>query len=430
MDSKLQKELSELLQNNIITDDVAQNILAYYQSKNSESPNRLFVIFGVLGSVLVGLGIILILAHNWDHFSKAVKTIFAFLPLLIGQGLSGYAILKKKSVTWREASGTFLFFAIGSSIALVSQIYNIPGDLSSYVLTWTILGLPLIYLLRSNALAVLCLVFATYYAIEYGYAFLSNSNEPWLYFGLLAAILPFYFALVKSKPKSNMTSIFNWLVPLSFIIVLGAFVRDNDDLGFLMYIVLFGLLYNIGKIPLFNTQKLRRNGYLILGSLGTVVMLLVMSFNFKWYDIMRLGYSTPEFEITIVLLFITLSLILYSYSKKWITRFNPFQYVFVIFSFLVFTGLIHTMVASMVSNILVLVLGLMTIKTGADKLHFGILNYGLFIITALIVCRFFDTDMSFVIRGLLFVCVGAGFFITNYVMLKRQKENLNQKLNS
>ena len=43
-------------------------------------------------------------------------------------------------------------------------------------------------------------------------------------------------------------------------------------------------------------------------------------------------------------------------------------------------------------------------------------------------CRFFDTNMSFVIRGLLFVAVGVGFFITNYVMLKKQKARENQLL--
>ena len=430
MDSKIQKELSELLQNNVITDDIAQNIKAYYQSKKDNSPNRLFIVFGVLGSVLVGLGIILILAHNWDNFTRMTKTVFAFLPLIIGQCISGYAILKKKSATWREASGTFLFFAIGSSIALVSQIYNIPGDLSSYLLTWTVLGLPLIYLLRSNALAVLGLVFATYYAVEYGYDFMGKSNVPWLYLGLIAAIVPHYIGLLKTKPEANITSIFNWLFPLSLIIVLGTFVAHNDSLGLLMYIILFGLFYIIGKMPRFDTQRLRKNGYLVFGSLGTVIMILITSFDFKWYDLIRLGYSTPELEILTVLLLVTIVLLVYSYSEKWITSFNPFQYVFIIFSVLVFTGLIHSVVSPIVANVLVLTLGLMTIKIGADKFHFGILNYGLLIITALVVCRFFDTDMSFVIRGLLFVSVGAGFFATNFFMLKRQKAREKQTSNS
>jgi hypothetical protein len=46
----------------------------------------------------------------------------------------------------------------------------------------------------------------------------------------------------------------------------------------------------------------------------------------------------------------------------------------------------------------------------------------LLIITALIACRFFDTDFSFVVRGLVFIGVGVGFFATNYYMIKKRKK--------
>jgi len=97
MKSKILNELTELLEHNVISKDVASGISSYYQAKSDEQPNRLFTVFGVLGSALVGLGIILILAHNWDNFSILVKTFFAFLPLIIGQTISGYSILKNKA---------------------------------------------------------------------------------------------------------------------------------------------------------------------------------------------------------------------------------------------------------------------------------------------------------------------------------------------
>lgn len=254
MNSKIQNDINELVEQQVISNDTASKIEDYYQSKIDHSPNKLFVVFGVLGSLLVGLGIILILAHNWDNFSKSIKTVFAFAPLVIGQLIVGYSILKQKSATWKEASGTFLFFAVGACIALIGQIYNIPGNLSEYLLTWIILCLPLIYLLKSNALAILHISFATYYACEYGYAFRAN-EEPWLYLVLIALALPFYLKLLKERPKANITSIFNWLFPLSLVITLGTFVGSGDQFGFLMYVLLFGLLYNIGKIPFFDTQN-------------------------------------------------------------------------------------------------------------------------------------------------------------------------------
>lgn len=421
MNSKIQNDIKELLEEQVISNEVATNIESYYKSKKTDTPNRLFTVFAVLGSTLVGLGIILILAHNWDDFSRNIKTIFAFAPLIIGQLIVGYSILKKKSTTWKEASGVFLFFAVGSSIALVSQIYNIPGNFSSYMLTWILLCTPLIYLLKSNTLAILHIAFATNYACSVGY--FDGNDTPWIYLGLLTLIVPHYYQLLKHKKAHNITSIFNWLLPLSMIIVLGAFVKGNGEFGFLMYVILFGLLYNIGKLPFFDNQKLRRNGYLVLGSLGTIYMLLLTSFEWLWKDILRhdIDFNTQEVYVSLALFIITLGLVLYSYSKKWIQNFNLFQYVFLLFTIIFFIGLSNSIVSIVLINLITLILGIMAIKIGAEKLHFGILNYGLLIITALIVCRFFDTNMSFVVRGLLFVSVGVGFFLTNYMMLKKQK---------
>lgn len=421
MNSKIQQELPELVNNKVISQEVASNIEDYYRSKTKNSPKRLFTVFAVLGSTLVGLGIILILAHNWDDFSRSIKTIFAFVPLIIGQLIVGNTILNKKNATWREASGVFLFFAVGSSMALVSQIYNIPGDFDNYMLTWVLLCAPLIYLLKSHALALLHIVYATSYACSMGY-FTSN-DSPWLYLLLFTLIVPYYYKLLKSEISSNITSVFNWILPLSLIIVLGAYVKSTDELGFLMYVILFGLFYNIGKLPFFDNQKLRRNGYLILGSLGTIYMLLLTSFEWIWDDVLGsdIILNSQEFFVSLILFLITLAVLVYSYSKKWIQRFNLFQYVFVLFSFFFFIGLTNSMVPLVFINILILILGILIIKIGGDKFHFGILNYGLLIITALVACRFFDTNMSFVIRGLLFVVVGVGFFFTNYMMLKKQR---------
>lgn len=423
MNSKIQNDINELVEEQVISQDTALKITSYYQSKQIDSPNRLFTVFAVLGSTLVGLGIILILAHNWDDFSRTIKTVFAFLPLIIGQLCVGYSILKKKSTTWKEASGVFLFFAIGSSMALVSQIYNIPGSLSSYLLTWTLLCLPLVYLLRSNALAVLHIVFATYYAVEHGY-FYNSVGTPWFYILLIIAILSFYKTLLKQRKTANITSIFNWLIPLSVTIVLGAFVDRNSVFGYLMYVSLFGLFYNSGKLQYFNNQKLRKNGYLIIGSLGTIFMLFLASFKWIWTEVFtdNILFHSQEFYIYTILSLFAFMVLLYGKKNSWLRDLNLFQYVFIIFSVVFFIGFSSDAIPVVLINLLTLALGIMAMKIGADKLHFGILNYGLLIIAILIVCRFFDTNMSFVLRGLLFVCVGAGFFFTNYIMLKKQRK--------
>lgn len=425
MKTKLSNEISELLENNIISQQVASNITAYYKLKEDNQPNRLFTVFGVLGATLVGLGIILILAHNWDNFSRSVKTFFAFLPLVFGQILSGFTILKNKSQAWKESTGTFLFFAIGSSIALVSQIYNIPGDLGSYLFTWIVLALPLIYLLNSKAISILIIVFASYYACELGYSFGYKDKTPWMYLVFILATLPFYLKLLKTSAFANSTSIFNWLYALSFTVVLGTFINSNWPVGFLMYAMLFGVFYNLGKTPIYKDQQLRRNSFTVIGSLGTVVLLTILSFHIIWEEVVKrvsIAMNTQEMAISALLLGVAFVILIYSKKNEKNETFNLFQYVFLIVAIIFFVGVANAVIATVLTNVLLLVLGLFAIKIGADTFRFSVLNYGLLIITAVIVCRFFDTDMSFVFRGILFVAVGFGFFLANYIMLKRKKE--------
>ena len=133
----LKKDLPDLIAAGIIDETTAQNIQAYYQKKENESPNKLVIAFGIIGAVLVGLGIILIVAHNWDYFPRTVKIGIAFLPVLLGLFFSGIAVFKKKgNISWKEGSAVFLVLSIGACISLISQTYQISGTLSSFLFTW------------------------------------------------------------------------------------------------------------------------------------------------------------------------------------------------------------------------------------------------------------------------------------------------------
>ena len=110
----------------------------------------------------------------------------------------------------------------------------------------------------------------------------------------------------------------------------------------------------------------------------------------------------------------------YLFRKHKLLPFNLFQFSFLIFGGLYFFGFSQPEIASVLTNILILALGLFAVLIGSRKEKFSILNYGLLVITALVTCRFFDTEIPFVVRGLLFVAIGAGFFAANYFMYKKQ----------
>ena len=421
MSIRFRKELDILVRDNMITAEQSLRIEEYYAMKTSDRPNRLFTIFGIFGALLVGSGIVLILGHNWDNFSRLIKTILAFIPLCIGQILVGYSIFKNKNNSWKEASGTFLFFGVGISISLISQIYHILGDLAFFLLIWISLCLPLIYLLKSHAVALLCVIFSTYYAIEVGYWNYGSKEVPWMYLLFLGAIIPHYYKVTKENINSLTITIFNWVLPLSICIALGTFIKENEELGFVMYITLFGLLYNIGKLPIYNKLSTLKNGFVAIGSLGTVVMFMIFTFREVWKEIpFDYVMNSIEFYISLFLLLLVLLVIIFSQKTDRIKGFDIFKIVFSVFWIIFFVPMLVE-VPTLITNVIVLILGLNLIKKGSETMSFGRLNYGLLIISVLITCRFFDTSMSFVVRGLLFVIVGAGFFVANYLMFKKQK---------
>ena len=43
------------------------------------------------------------------------------------------------------------------------------------------------------------------------------------------------------------------------------------------------------------------------------------------------------------------------------------------------------------------------------------------ILSALVLCRFFDSDLGFVLRGVVFIALGAGFLFTNFALLRRKR---------
>lgn len=421
MSSKILKELPKLVQEQVITPETAQAIEHYYQSRPDTKTNSLLTIFGVLGAILVGLGIILIFAHNWDNFPKGVKVFLAFLPLLISQFFTGYAILQKKSAVWKEITGTFLFFSVGTAIALISQIYHIPGDLGNYLFTWTLLCLPLIYLLKSNALALLHLVFTTYYGAVAGY---SDGSYPWFYLVFILLFLPHYYQLCKEHAGGNITAVFHWLLPFSFTITLGTFFSSSSQLGFLMYMTLFGLFYNTGKLSFLKAHSLIKNGYLLIGTIGTTILAIVLSSKWFWTNYyFEKDFNYKDFGLLVLLQCAAAGILwLTVKQQKSYKEVNGFQLIFLVFSGIFLLGLAHSIAGIVLTNLLVLLMGAYMVKIGATRFNFTILNYGLLIITTLIICRFFDTNMSFIIRGLLFILVGAGFFSANYLLLQKTKK--------
>jgi uncharacterized membrane protein len=416
------KELSELVEQQVISHDTAERIRQHYSKKQQpDSPSRIVIIFGILGALLTGLGIILIIAHNWDQFAKTHKLGVAFLPLLISQALCAYALIKKKeSRVWREATSVLLITSIAAAISITSQVYHLHGSLDRFLLAWMLLSVPVMYIMQSGMAAILVIVGITWYGVVSSTARFSL-HISWNYWGLLVAILPFYFLQVKKIGK-NFFYFSSWLIPISAAICLIMFAEQAEEYMLITYMSLFCLFILIGQTSLLSEHKLVTNGFLIIGSLGTIAMLLIGTFDELWREISGALTAEDEWYAAAGVSLLTTVLLVMQIVRRGMRTVNPKAYLYLLYIGLFFYAPYSPTATQIAANVLLLVIAIVTIRQGAQDDRLLILNYGLLIIAALVTCRFFDTQMTFVLRGVLFIAVGIGFFAANYWMMKRRKE--------
>jgi uncharacterized membrane protein len=423
------KDLQELVDADIITAETAQQIAAWYQSKQDSSPNKFNFVLGILGAILVGSGIVLLIAHNWDYLNKVAKTIIAFLPLAIGQALCLYTLLRKNdNRTWQEGSATILFFAVPTCISLISQIYHIDGTLTKFILVWLFLMLPVIYLLNASIVSLLSIAGITWYACLIGYdgIFSKEASYPYMYGLFLLLIVPHYYRFARSRRQSNFFHLHNWMLVISICITLGTFISRHTEpsWGFAGYMSLFGLLYLLGTSDYFKEHKLFSNPALVIGLPGILVILMFWSFDSFWIDNQRhnspTAYYGPFFYITLVLL-VTGIVLMIQKARSPVQTPDPISISAYVFCLLAFLFAHQGAFASFIVNSCILVIAIFYIRKGSLQNHLGILNFGLLIIAVLALLRFFDDSIPFIWRGIFFVAAGAGFFAANYLLLKKRK---------
>ncbi len=413
-------DLRELVREGVISPTVAERIEQYYLDKKMTGPSRLLIAFAILGGLLIGLGILLILAHNWDQLSTPVKTTIAFIPLGVSQILAGFALLKRdNSVSWREGTSILLCCSVAISISVISQIYHISGSTASFLLTWMLLSLPIVYVMRAATVSLIYLVAITWFAGDAGYWGTTLLSAHW-YWLLLVGPLPFYLLLIKRTTNSNFTYFHHWLIPLSLTCALGIMSDTDDYFMFMAYVLMFGVFILIGSARFLHDLHWLKNGYSTVGTLGNIVLGLILTFSWYWEDLAEqiIHFRTVEFMTISIIVILYAILIIWKIQRESIRNLRLIHFYSLIFLVVFLLGAQWPLLGQIAANLVVLAIGIDYIRRGALQTHLGTLNFGLITIAVLIGCRFFDADWSFVWRGTVFVILGVGFILANYYLLK------------
>ena len=106
--------------------------------------NYWFMVLLYFASFLVGLGIIAMIAANWQQIPNNVKMLGALAAMAANAGLLIWTIKAGKNVLKQVVACVYAFL-IMAVIGLIGQIFHLPTDVENGLLLWSLISWPLLF---------------------------------------------------------------------------------------------------------------------------------------------------------------------------------------------------------------------------------------------------------------------------------------------
>lgn len=171
MIGRLNRQLALWTEQNLISQDQADHIRAFEQTRDKDRSKRGFAMVGITAILI---GVLSLVASNWSDIPPTVKIILHAL-MNISVAIAIFKIPSDKIVV-RDLLVTSLFGLTLTFIALLGQIFQLHGDLAVTIATWVVLCTPFIWFFGRGVIAItpwliavlvsLALIIDKFFAIE------------------------------------------------------------------------------------------------------------------------------------------------------------------------------------------------------------------------------------------------------------------------
>jgi hypothetical protein len=173
-------------------------------------------------------------------------------------------------------------------------------------------------------------------------------------------------------------------------------------------------------------RDLRTQPWVAVGGTALLILFFVLSSHRAWGE----REWDPDIWNDIVPIVCCMLVGIAAYALS-ITRRKPLEawpYPEAFLLLLVCYGLarVEPLIASITMNLTLLAMGAIMVRTGITTDSLRRMNLGLALLGMTVLLRFFDREMSFLVRGIAFILVGAGFLVMNLRMFQQRKQRDGQ----
>ncbi len=405
--------LSEAIQSwenqSIISQSQGQAILDLYMPKKHTVFITLLV--SLIGVTLIGGGVILLTAHNWDGMTRTTRTLVSFTPLLLSQGLLWWAY--PRGLLARESIGILHALGVGASIALISQTYQTAGDLSHFLSVWALLLLPIAVLFQAQSLQVATL----YLTMSFANEIIGDSYYLWVVLAVMLGL-----ALAAWRGNQIVTRWF-YLITLSWI---GIIIIEDLEWSQRPYIYLvFASVYYLLGIFLNTNGSYWKNPLRFVGTASIFAYALIVPWllnlsSFTHYQLHRL-VEVADFKIYLAVFVLIGSVYLAKKPSKTQLAYAAIPVVFMMYLHCIRVDESYQVAGFWLVSAYLLAASVLVAIEGQMQQRTLKMNAGLVLAISTILARFFDPEASLILSGSLFIAAGIILLTFNAYYLRKTK---------
>ncbi|MEO7597460.1 MAG: DUF2157 domain-containing protein [Opitutus sp.] len=401
----------------IITPEQAGRLRALYPD-TSTGVSWGLIVFSSLGAVVVGLGIILLLAYNWTEIPKFGKLGLIFGTLAVAHGVGLWLRWSTPPRPEIGEAGSILgSMVFGAGIWLVAQIYNIDEHFPTGFLVWGVGTLALAWALNSVPQGILAAVTLTIWGCSEVFSF----EAPVDYSSAL--ILVGIGPLVWRKQSALLGGVA--IGGLAILVIANAAFWSGGGGAFTAALSLSTLLIAASRLMDETTSRRLRQVLAFFGLTGFVVCCYILSFDDTVRHVLRWTNdhqrSTP---MALVYRWCLFALALGAWSgllfKRW-TRGKsvaarmeewlcPIALLYCQALAFMDTSRGDATFVAVVFNLVCLGIATMWMVRGSREGQLKSVILGSLFFAALVFARYFDLFESLALRGVVFLVLGGVLF--------------------
>ena len=425
-------EIERWTNDKIISEDQAAQIRALYPAS---APGRSWglILFTGLGAVVIGLGVILLLAYNWAEIPK-----FGKLALVFGSVVAAHSVglwLRWKRSPNQELGealsllGTMLY---GAGIWLVAQVYHIDEHFPNGFLFWGLGALVLAWALASIPQAILATITLTIWSCSELFQF--ESPTDWALPIILIGLTP----LAWRKRSALLTAVL--LAASYFILASHAGYWNGSGGAFTTAFSLSALL--IAGARLFGDDPTAARLVRVMaffGWSGFVVCSYLLSFEdtvgglLKWTrrqdaaSMLLFVYRWPVFVLAVI-----------AWSALLLKKFRSGDRRVALEEWLCPIALLYcqglavagfygdSVFVALVFNLVCLGIAVMWMVRGCREGRLRTTVRGSLFLSALVFARYFDLFDSLALRGVVFLLLGGVLFAEGFYYRRLRLHRSNE----